>query len=60
MSNPWNRTPLGYCRDVVRFALWVCLAINAAMLAVFTVFFSYEFLWHFWAYCKRVLFADPW
>lgn len=51
---------MGYSRDFVRFALWVCLAINAAMLAIFSVFFTYEFLSHLWTYCERVLFRDPW
>jgi len=60
MSNPWNRNPLGYGRDFIRFALWVCLASIAAMSAIFSIFFTYKFLWHLWSYCGRVLFSRPW
>jgi hypothetical protein len=58
--DPWRRTLLEFCRNVVRFGLWLALASNAAMLAVFSIVFTYEFLAHSWTWCRRVLFTGTW
>ena len=59
-SNPWRANLLEKCRSFVRFALWICIATNGAMLCIFSILFSYEFLRHAWGWCNRVLFSRPW
>ena len=58
--HPWGDNVLPKLRNVLRFALWVCLVVNALMLAFFTILFSYQFLTHLWGWCRRVLFDGSW
>ena len=58
--NPWKQSILSILRDIVRFALWVVLAVNGVMFAVFSVLFTYQFLRHLWSFCDRVLFPGEW
>jgi len=58
--NPWKQNILDLCRNVIRFALWLALAINGAMVAIFSVVFTCAFLQHAWSWCRRVLFSSAW
>lgn len=58
--NPWKQSILDFCRNVVRFGLWIAVALNAAMLAVFSIAFTYQFLTHGWTWCRRVMFTGEW
>ena len=58
--NPWRQTILHLFRDVLRFALWLCVVINGLMLAFFSILFVHQFLRHLWSWCTRVLFSRPW
>ncbi len=58
--NPWRENVLDNLRNIFRFALWACLVVNGLMASFFTIFFTYEFLRHLWAWCERVLFQNPW
>ena len=60
MTNPWRWNFLGSCRDLVRFSLWVCVAVNGAMAAIFSIFFIYQFLTHLWTYLMREWFPGTW
>lgn len=58
--NPWKENILAFCRNVLRFALWLCLAVNGVMLGLFSIVFTFEFLRSLWQLCQRTLFAHPW
>lgn len=58
--NPWRAGIVEKSRSIIRFALWIFLAVNSAMLCIFSVFFTYEFLHHLWEWCKRVFFSGNW
>jgi hypothetical protein len=59
-SNPWRDSFLQRCRNVIRFSLWICLAANAAMVGVFSILFTYQFLRHLWFWCLRAWFSSQW
>lgn len=58
--NPWKQTLLNLLRDILRFALWVCVAVIGLMSAIFSIVFVYQFLRHLWTWCDRVLFTGSW
>ncbi len=58
--NPWKKSLLDFCRNIVRFGLWFALALNAVMLAIFSIVFTYQLLTHFWSYCRRTIFNGEW
>ena len=60
VTNPWQANVIEKCRSFVRFALWLCIAVNGAMLAVFSIMFTHQFLRHTWSWCQRVLFPGEW
>ncbi len=58
--NPWKQTILLLLRDILRFALWLCVALIGLMVAVFSIVFVFQFLRHLWTWCVRVLFTGSW
>ncbi len=58
--NPWKQSVLEWCRNFVRFGLWIAITVNALMLAIFSIRFTYLFLVHLWSWCDRVLFPGSW
>ncbi len=58
--NPWRAQLIDLCRNVLRFTLWVCVVINGLMLGLFTVWFTYKFLFHASGWLGRGLFSKPW
>lgn len=58
--NPWKQNVTHLCRDIIRFAIWVALALNGAMAAIFSVAFTFEFLRHAWRWCRRAIFSSEW
>ena len=58
--NPWKATLLNLLRDILRFALWFCIALIGLMIAIFSIVFVYQFLVHLWSWCDRVLFTGSW
>lgn len=60
MSNPWNLSVLQLAQSFIRFALWFMLAINSAMLAVFSVCVLYKVLTFTWDWLIRTWFTKPW
>ena len=58
--NPWKQTILILLRDILRFALWLCVALIGLMVAIFSIVFVYQFLRHLWTWCDRVLFPGSW
>lgn len=58
--NPWKENLLTFCRNVLRFVLWLCLAANGVMLGIFSILFTFEFLRSLWQFCARTIFANPW
>ena len=59
-SNPWRASSLEKCRNVIRFSLWSCLVVNAAMVGIFSILFTYQFLRHLWSWCIRGWFSTQW
>ena len=59
-GNPWRESSLEKYRNVIRFSLWGCLAVNAAMFAIFSILFTYQFLRHLWSWCLKAWFSKPW
>ena len=57
---PWQARILDRARDFIRFCLWTAVAINSAMVCIFSIFFTYEFLHHTWQWCLKTLFAEDW
>ena len=60
MSNPWNLTTFHLVQTLIRLVLWVMLAVNSAMLCIFSVGVLYKFLTFLWEYLLRTWFAEPW
>lgn len=58
--NPWQQTILYLLRDILRFVLWLCVALIGLMIAMFSIVFVYQFLQHLWSWCDRVLFPGQW
>ena len=58
--NPWRASFVEKCRNIIRFSLWTCLALNAAMLGMFSILFTYQFLRHLWSWCIKEWFSRPW
>ncbi len=59
--NPWNKqSVLTFFRDVMRFAVWMCLLLIGLMSSIFAVAFTYRFLTHTWSWCSRVMFTGKW
>lgn len=58
--NPWEQTAINRCKSIVRFGLWFALTLHAAMLAIFSILFTFQFLRHLWNWCERVLFQSHW
>ena len=58
--NPWKQKLLDLLRDILRFALWLCVALIGLMTAIFSIVFVYQFLNHLWSWCARVLFTGSW
>ncbi len=58
--NPWLHNPLDLCRKVIRFALWFAIALNLAMLAIFSIVFTFQFTIHLWGWLDRVMFQGSW
>ena len=46
--------------DFLRFVAYGCIAVNAIILAVFTVWFTAKFVWHLIDWLNRVMFANKW
>ena len=57
---PWKQDKLGLLRNVIRFSLWTCLAVNGVMAAIFSIAFTHQFLRHAWSWCSRELFPGSW
>lgn len=58
--NPWKQTALLLMRDILRFALWLCVVVIGLMVAVFSICFTYQLLTHLWQWCMRVMFGSDW
>ncbi len=58
--NPWKQHILEFCRNIIRFALWFAFVLNGVMLAIFSIVFTAQFLWHLWTWCDRVLYTGSW
>ena len=58
--NPWTPTILDLLRNILRFAVWVCVMTIGLMAAIFSICFVYEFLAHLWTWCRRCLFTGGW
>ncbi len=58
--NPWTLNALRLLQDLIRFALWAALIINAGMAAIFSIWFVGHFLWSLSGWAQRVLFSNPW
>ncbi len=58
--NPWRQGVLGLLRNIIRFSLWVALAVNGVLLAIFSIRFTRAFVNHLWTWCDRVLFPGTW
>lgn len=56
----WTTDIFFVFRNLIRFLLWTCLVLDLFIVAVFTVFFTYEFTVHLWQWCQRTLFTSPW
>ena len=60
MTNPWKQTLLAGLRDVLRFALWLCVVFNGLMFAVFLTLVCYQLLTHAWDWLLRNVFTGSW
>ena len=58
--NPWQQNILELARNFIRFALWCAILLNGAMLTLFSIAFTFQFLFHLWGCLKRVMFDEPW
>lgn len=59
--NPWKKENiLNLFRNILRFALWICLVVNGLMISVFSIVFTYNFLHSLWSYLWKRMFSEPW
>ena len=58
--NPWKLGVLQNLRKSIRFVLWVGIAVNGAMVCIFSILFTYEFLHHLWDFLFRTWFSEDW
>ena len=56
----WDGDTFTKVRVIIRFVLWACVIINAFMLSIFTIGFTYQFLSHTWRWLMRTIFAEDW
>lgn len=59
-TNPWKTDVMELSRNIVRLALWLAMCLNVFMLACFTVWFTFNFLWRARQFLGRVLFGSEW
>ena len=58
--SPWRESILVRARDWIRFCFGLSMAINLAMICIFSTLFTYQFLDHAWKWCLRTIFAEEW
>ncbi len=58
--NPWKKGLLERVRGIVRFVLWLVLAVNAAIFLYYVTLFNYEWCRHAWSWCQRKWFSGHW
>lgn len=56
----WKASTVEFMGDVMGFAGQACLRIDSILLAVFSVWFVAELLWHLGGWLSRELFSGPW
>ena len=56
----WRQNTMDLLRDALRFVVSACVILDGIFIAVFSVWFLAEFLWHAAQWCNRVLFGGPW
>ena len=58
--NPFRADVFELCRSFVRTLLWLALAVNAAILTVFSVLLCFHLATFSWRYLLRTVFANEW
>jgi hypothetical protein len=56
----WNRRRTDDLANALRFVGWVFLAIDAILLAIFSLWFVWHFLAFFRDLLTRTMFSAPW
>jgi len=56
----WKQTAVEYFTEILRVAGWAFLLVDAILLAIFSLWFVWRFLWHLQAWLTKTLFSKPW
>ena len=56
----WKTRMLDILRDVLRFGVAGCIILDGILLALFSLWFVYKFVWQLQDYLSRTLFGSPW
>jgi hypothetical protein len=60
MSTLWRQTITEKIWDAIRLATWGLIALDFILIALFSLWFVAESLWHLRGWCSRVLFHSDW
>lgn len=56
----WRKKFTDNAADILRFAGYVFLFLDAIILSIFTLWFVTKFIWRFAEWLNKVLFDNPW
>lgn len=56
----WRQSLATFLTDALRLSIRSCLFIDGILLAVFSIWFCYKFLFQIVNWLNRVFFAAPW
>lgn len=60
MTTPWHASIFQRLRDGICFILWLSLALNCGIAAVYSVMFTYRWFQHAWEWASANWFNAPW
>jgi hypothetical protein len=60
MNNLWRQNVTEKLWDGIRLTTWGVLAVDVALLCMFSLWFIAMSLWHLRGWCARVLFNSDW
>jgi len=56
----WKQTAAGILADMLRLSIRVCMFIDGIMVAFFSIWFCFKFLYFSINWLNRILFGSPW
>ena len=58
--NPFLVNVFDTFKNLIRTALWLALAVNAAAIAIFSIVFITHFCYFAWKWLLLKMFSEPW